>query len=82
MTLRDVEKKILALLSDGQPHTKEEIHTCLWDECGSVNNVYQHISVLRKKLRPIGQDIVCTTRGNRYRNQYQHVILLRSPVAE
>lgn len=71
------------LLSDGLPHFKEEILAkCLWDEDGGTTNVRQHMANLRKKLRPIGQDIVCVTNGNRYKNRYQHVILLRSPVAE
>jgi hypothetical protein len=70
------ESRIIKLLSDGLPHKKKEIHECLYDDMGRLNNIQQRISMIRKKLRPIGQDIICELIG--YSIQYRHVRLLRS----
>ena len=66
------QKKMLDILADGRIHTKEELHTC----CGpsSLSVVAVHIVYLRKKLRPIGQDIVCVF--ERRRIHYRQVRLL------
>lgn len=71
------EVKILAVLSDGMPHTREELHGCLMDELGDLSNVKVHITYLRRKLRPMGQDIVyyCHTRREM---RYRHVRLLNT----
>lgn len=53
------EKKILKVLEDGYPHTRKEIHACLWDEMGALSNIRVRICYLRKKLRPQGFDILC-----------------------
>lgn len=53
------QARILAVLSDGLPHTPEELVGCLWDEMTSVKTVRVHIHAIRKILRPAGQDIVC-----------------------
>lgn len=54
-----VQQKMLDILSDGMPHSKEELHTCLSDDLGPITNIRAHLCMLRKVLRPIGQDIVC-----------------------
>ena len=51
------ERDILAVLSDGMPHSRTELHACLPDELGGFVNLRMHISRMRKKLRPAGQDI-------------------------
>ena len=53
-----VQQRMLAVLADGLPHTREEIHACLWDERGAMSNIRFHISMIRKVLRPKGQDIL------------------------
>lgn len=57
--LTRVQARMLALLSDGQPHSREALHALLWDTDAPVGNIHTHISTLRKKLRPLGQWIVC-----------------------
>lgn len=52
------EQRMLAVLSDGQRHRREELHACLWDNQGALSNIKMHLSNLRRKLRPKGQDIV------------------------
>lgn len=69
-----VKGKMLAVLSDGMPHRREELHACLWDEDGDLSNIQIHISHLRKVLRPRGEDIVCEYVGMTF--QYRHVKLL------
>jgi hypothetical protein len=71
--------RMLRLFSDGMPHTKEDLHGCLPDELSAVEAIRFHICLLREKLRPIGQDIVCELdHGKTY---YRHVRMLR-PVGE
>jgi DNA-binding response OmpR family regulator len=68
------ERRMLDMLSDGQGHRKEELHTCLSDELSSVETVRVHIHTLRKKLQRSGHDIVCViNKGDAY---YRHVITL------
>jgi DNA-binding CsgD family transcriptional regulator len=55
------QRKILAVLSDGRPHSREELFACLPDDLGSVSNVRAHLSILRRKLR--GRLIVCELHG-------------------
>jgi LmbE family N-acetylglucosaminyl deacetylase len=57
--LTPTQRKMLDLLSDGMPHTRESLHACLWDECGPLSNIQMHISALRKIVRQDGEDIVC-----------------------
>ena len=68
-----IQGKMIAMLSDGRRHTREELHTC----CGpsSVSTVRYHLSEIRKKL-PDGEDIVVVF--ERRRLWYQHVRLLSS----
>lgn len=51
------QKRILGLLSDGRGHTKSDIFKCLNDQSQSIKAVSVHLAMIRKKLRPIGQDI-------------------------
>lgn len=71
------EKKILAVLVDGMRHSREELHSCLPDDMGALGNIRDHVSHLRKKLRPKGQDIVCELYLAKI--YYRHVRLLANP---
>lgn len=53
------QRRMLALLSDGMPHSRHELHACLEDNLGAITNIRDHISKLRGKLRPRGETIVC-----------------------
>ncbi len=70
-----VELRILAVLSDGMRHRKEELLPCLWADGGTAANLRIHITNIRKKL-PQGQTIICEN-ANRV-NGYRHVRLLLS----
>jgi len=71
---------MIKVLSDGQRHRREELHACLPDELGGLINVHNHLSKLRKKLRPKGEDIVCELYERRI--HYRHVRILASPYRE
>lgn len=58
------EQKIMDLLSDGQAHSRREIHACLPDDLGLLSNIKPHIGNLRKKL-PKDQAILCEIGRNR-----------------
>lgn len=71
---------LLALTSDGQPHTKEEILTALKklpevDELSSMHIVRQHMSRLRRLVRAWGQDVVCEMA--KWRTTYRRVVVYR-----
>ena len=70
------EKRILALLSDGNRHTREEVLACLDDDLAEMKAIKPHVSRIRKKLNLIGEEIVCVARDRSY--FYQHVRLLPS----
>jgi len=70
------EKKMLEILSDGRPHRRKELHAC----CGPSSErgtVYRHVSSIRTKLKPKGENIVCVLLNRSV--HYQHVRLLQSP---
>lgn len=70
------EKKLLAILSDGMPHRRDELLSVLPDELGSFGNVRKHLTQIRKRLRPRGEDVLCEYYKRSY--YYRHVRLLKS----
>ncbi len=78
--LTRVQARMLALLSDGQPHSRESLHALLWDTDAPVGNIHTHISTLRKKLRPLGQWIVCEYA--RRTIHYRRIILYAGSVSQ
>jgi DNA-binding winged helix-turn-helix (wHTH) protein len=77
MPFPPVQQRMLELLSDGLPHSKEELHDCLYDELSNIATIQKHISLIRKQLRPHGQDILIEF--IRRRVHYRHVRLLSKP---
>lgn len=64
------QRRIIALLSDGELHTPEEIREfCMPDVMVEIREVSSQIGTLRQKLHKKGVDIVCvfTRRDGRYR---------------
>lgn len=76
--LTHTEKKILSVLSDGSAHRRKELFACLPDQAGDDKNlrtnIQQHISRLRRKLRPHGQDIICEIAESSVR--YRHIRII------
>lgn len=64
------QARILACLSDGQPHTYDELYALLDDELAGDTVLAAHISNIRKIL-PSGHDIVCVWRNRR--RMYRHM---------
>lgn len=58
-----IQRRIMHLLSDGKLHTKAELHKCILDDLSENTTVNMHITFLRKKLRLIGQTIICESYG-------------------
>lgn len=82
-----IQQKIINLLSDGRPHTKEELYVAMGMEGLTIEedlsnrqdhlkavNLANHVSKIRKILQPYGQDIVCVSTG--WSSRYQHVRML------
>lgn len=59
------QKKLLALLGDGLAHDAKQLLEALDDELAEIGTVYAHVSNIRKKINPAGDDIVC--RAGTYR---------------
>ena len=69
------QRKILAVLSDGMPHKMVELTACM-DELTNPRTLHYHLSLIREKLRPRGEDVICQFI---YRQrQYRHVRLLHA----
>lgn len=64
-----IQRKILAALSDGMVHSRDELKGCLEDSQANYNDLQQHLSKMRKILRPAGMEILCClhNRGIHYR---------------
>ena len=69
------QQRILLLLSDGLPHTREEIRECI-DTMSSNANIRTHLTILRKKLEGVGQAILYEFQGFPPKTVYRHVRLL------
>lgn len=76
-TLPPQEARIFMLLADGEKHSQQEVHSCLWDEQGPLKNIFAPLSTLRKKLRPLGEDIL--TEFFQRRRFVRRVKLLNGP---
>lgn len=75
--LTPTQQRIYDYLSDGLPHPRKELQTCLADELSSLSALRFHLSLLRKKIAHKGEDVICEIRA--YRISYRLVKLL--PVA-
>ena len=71
------QRRMLAVLSDGLPHTRLELAECLEDDLANPASVKKHLYLMRKVLRAQGQEIVCEwAPSSSPRQRYRHVILL------
>ena len=71
------QQAMLQVLSDGMPHRKEDLYACLPEGYYSdMKAVVNMVSKMRKKLQPLGQDVICEYRYGVY--MYRHVRLLHS----
>lgn len=74
------ERRMLAVLADGMPHSRKELHACLLDDMGALSNIQPHIKSLRPKLQRKGQFIVCELYNGS--PHYRQVRLLINPNRE
>jgi DNA-binding CsgD family transcriptional regulator len=76
------EERMLAVLSDGDRHKKEELKACLADELAESPQIVNfHICNIRKKLQTKGQSIICEKGWGR-QLYYRQVRLLANPYKE
>lgn len=72
------EQRILDVLADGHPHVKYELVELFGTDKEFLDHyqgaMYEAISQLRKKLTPIGEDVVCVIRGRK--TYYQWIRLM------
>lgn len=70
-----IPEKMLAILSDGQPHSRQELFACLYEQDAPLSNIKIHITAVRKMVRPRGLDVVLRL-TNTYARRYQLVRLV------
>ena len=78
MEFTPTQQSILAILADGLSHRRLDVLKGLNDSQAELNALHTHICMIRKKLRPMGQDIICELNGRAI--SYRHVRLLASAV--
>jgi hypothetical protein len=76
LVFTETQQILIAILKDGMPHHRTELRNAIDGELTSFTNLQNHLSHIRKKLRPIGQDIICEFVNRRI--CYRHVRLLAS----
>jgi hypothetical protein len=75
--LTPIQARMLQLLSDGLPHSRESLLECLQDDHPEPTAHAKHLAAIRLKIRLRGEDIICEYRKRRA--YYRHVRLLNSP---
>jgi hypothetical protein len=70
------QRRILDILSDGQPHLRKDVMLAMQDTEASREALAVHIARIRRKLLPIGQTILGTRKDRRF--YYIHVRLLNN----
>jgi len=74
--LTPTQSRIMNLLSDGRPHTADELHRCFSDELTEKDNVRCMVSLMRDRLNLNGLDI--TSRRKSSRTTYRLVRLINN----
>lgn len=76
----DTERRLLRILSDGNPHLKDELKDVMNEgqDC-SDHNLSQFILRINEKLSHIGQKVVCINNGRQKQARYQHIRTLHGP---
>jgi len=59
------QKRMLAVLHDGEWHDSDELKKCVNDELTTKDNVRKHVDLLNKRLRRHGREVVCSFRFRR-----------------
>ena len=57
------ERRILALLADGEAHSLADLLPALEDECAEPSTLNVHIARMRPRLNYFSQDVLCRERG-------------------
>ena len=80
--LTPTQTKILRTLSDGHPHPRHELISCIDEGLATSKDeavlkaLRNHLAHLRKKIRPIGHDIIPQLVNRQI--YYRHIIVLNS----
>jgi hypothetical protein len=63
------QQKIMDILQDGEPHKRSRLMECIPDELSSDTQLRHHMKLIRDRLRPYGQTVLCQfmNRGLYYR---------------
>ncbi len=65
------ERRMLLLLADGKSHSRDQLKECVDDELSSWKAMQMHLSRIRRKLRSVGQNVICEIADGRV--YYRHL---------
>lgn len=68
------EERIFDLLSDGHPHSRDELFKCLTDDLADTSAIRPHLTRLRGKINPKGFDILYVPRHHKTFWQLVHLV--------
>lgn len=71
----ETEERVLRVLDDGLPHHPQELVEAI-DTQADKNTLSVHLVSIRKKLRPVGHDVL--TEYIHHKAFYRHVMLICS----
>lgn len=54
-----IQMRMIEILADGQPHHRDQLFECMENPMNSRAALWFHLGVIRKHLRPRGQNIIC-----------------------
>ena len=60
------QRKLMAILQDGKPHTTQELRTCIHDDLADGGALRTALTYLRRRLRPSRDITTIQLRKNTY----------------
>ncbi len=80
LELTPTQERLLGVLSDGQPHSAEQLMLCLNDELADRKLLHVHLVYLRKKLLPFNHGIL--VQFIKSKTYYRRVIFYTPPLPQ
>lgn len=75
-----VQRRLLAVLRDGQIHSRKELEACLDDDMFQDSALSAQLTFLRRRIIPLGRDVDYITRKDR--GGYRMVALIHCPTLD
>jgi hypothetical protein len=64
--LTTIQKRMLRILEDGEPHSREELHKCLQDELASLAAIQHHLDIIKRAVSHKNWILRCVLLGGNH----------------